>query len=75
MVPDLSNLPTIITLIWIGIAVCASRAAMLSGLDLALFSISQLRLEVEVGTDNKAAAPEREEPMDGDGFGVGWYVP
>lgn len=20
-------------------------------------------------------APEREEPMDGDGFGVGWYVP
>lgn len=35
------------TLIWIGIVVCISQSAMLSGLNLAFFSVSRLRLEVE----------------------------
>ena len=35
------NLPA-----WIGIALCISQSAMLSGLNLAIFSVSRLRLEV-----------------------------
>jgi len=34
-------------LIWIGIAFCISQSAMFSGLNLAFFSISKLRLEIE----------------------------
>lgn len=41
---------------WVGIFLCLSQSAMFSGLNLAYFSISRLRLEVEVGTGNKAAA-------------------
>ncbi|XZE19771.1 DUF21 domain-containing protein [Pirellulaceae bacterium SH449] len=33
------------TLIWLGIVVCLSQSAMFSGLNLALFSLSRLRLE------------------------------
>jgi metal transporter CNNM len=43
-------------MIWIGIAVCLSQSAMFSGLNLAFFSISRLRLEVENRQGNKAAA-------------------
>ena len=41
--------------IWIGIIFCVSQSAMFSGLNLAFFSLSRLRLEVEVADGNKAA--------------------
>ena len=36
-----------VALIWLGIALCAVQAALFSGLNLAVFSISRLRLEVQ----------------------------
>lgn len=42
--------------IWIGILFCISQSAMFSGLNLAFFSISKLRLEVEKRKGNAAAA-------------------
>jgi CBS domain containing-hemolysin-like protein len=42
-------------LTWLGILACISQAAMLSGLNLAVFSLSRLTLEVEVADGNKAA--------------------
>ena len=42
-------------LTWIGIAFCVSQSAMFSGLNLALFSISRLRLEVEAAAKNSDA--------------------
>ncbi|MFC1551991.1 DUF21 domain-containing protein [Candidatus Latescibacterota bacterium] len=44
---------TILT--WLGICFCISQSAMFSGLNLAVFSISKLRLEVEASTGNKNA--------------------
>lgn len=41
---------------WLGIALCVSQSAMFSGMNLALFSLSRLRLEVEVAAGNNAAA-------------------
>lgn len=38
--------------IWIGIALCISQSAMFSGLNLAFFSVTRLRLEVEASTGN-----------------------
>lgn len=46
---------TITLFIWIGIALCLSQSAMLSGLNLAFFSISKLRLELEAGKNNRDA--------------------
>lgn len=43
------------TLVWLGIAFCISQSAMFSGLNLALLSISRLRLEVEASANNPAA--------------------
>jgi hypothetical protein len=43
-------------LIWIGIALCISQSAMFSGLNLAFFSISKLRLEIEVAKNNRYAS-------------------
>jgi metal transporter CNNM len=43
------------TLLWIGIAFCLSQSAMFSGLNLAFFSLSRLRLEVEVSQGNRSA--------------------
>jgi len=43
-------------LTWIGIALCISQSAMFSGLNLAIFSVSRLRLEVEAGGNRDAAA-------------------
>jgi len=40
---------------WLGILACISQAGMFSGLNLALFSISRLRLEVEASSGNPAA--------------------
>jgi metal transporter CNNM len=42
-------------LIWVGIALCAAQAALFSGLNLAVFSISRLRLEIEAADGNRNA--------------------
>ena len=42
-------------LIWIGIALCITQSAIFSGLNLAIFSVSKLRLEVEVAGGNRDA--------------------
>jgi len=44
-----------VPLIWLGIVFCISQSAIFSGLNLALFSISRLRLEVEVAAGNRVA--------------------
>ena len=44
-----------VVLTWIGIAICVGHSAIFSGLNLAMFSLSRLRLEVEVSTGNKTA--------------------
>ncbi|WP_342807536.1 CNNM domain-containing protein [Alteromonas sp. M12] len=43
-------------LIWFGIIFCLVQSAIFSGLNLAYFSISRLRLEIEVANGNTAAA-------------------
>jgi len=43
------------SLIWIAIFVCLAHSAMFSGLNLAFFSLSRLRLEAEAGAGNEAA--------------------
>jgi metal transporter CNNM len=52
-VPMETSLVTIFT--WFGIVFCLSQSAMFSGMNLALFSISRLRLEVEAATGDKDA--------------------
>lgn len=42
--------------IWIGIAFCVSQSAMFSGLNLAFFSISKMRLNIEISHGDRAAA-------------------
>ena len=44
------------SLVWVGIFVCLCHSAMFSGLNLAFFSLSRLRLEAETGAGNQAAA-------------------
>jgi metal transporter CNNM len=41
---------------WIGIAACVGQAAIFSGLNLAVFSISRLRLEAAAGAGDPLAA-------------------
>ncbi|MFC1853194.1 DUF21 domain-containing protein [candidate division CSSED10-310 bacterium] len=41
--------------IWLGILFCISQSAIFSGLNLAFFSVSRLRLQVEVSMGNRAA--------------------
>ncbi len=41
--------------VWLGIAFCISQSAMFSGLNLAIFSVSKLRLEVEAAGGNRDA--------------------
>ena len=43
-------------LTWIGIVFCISQSAIFSGLNLAMFSLSRLRLEIEVAAGNQNAA-------------------
>jgi metal transporter CNNM len=43
-------------LTWLGIAACLSQSAMFSGLNLALFGVSWLQLEVQADTGNRDAA-------------------
>jgi hypothetical protein len=42
-------------LTWIGIVLCVSQSAMFSGLNLAYFSVSRLRLEIEAATGDRDA--------------------
>ncbi len=42
-------------IIWLGIILCLSQSAMLSGLNLAFFSVSKLKLELEAEKGNKNA--------------------
>jgi len=42
-------------LTWIGIGLCISQSAMFSGLNLAVFSLSRLQLEVDAGSGGTAA--------------------
>lgn len=42
--------------IWAGILLCISQSATFSGLNLAMFGVSRLRLEVEASAGNEAAA-------------------
>ena len=42
-------------LIWIGIATCITQSAFFSGLNLAIFSISKLRLKVQASVGNRDA--------------------
>jgi metal transporter CNNM len=43
-------------LVWVGILLCLTQSAMFSGLNLAFFSLSRLRLEAEASTGNATAA-------------------
>ncbi len=45
----------VMLLTWIGILICISQSAIFSGMNLALFSISRLRLEVEAELGNRDA--------------------
>lgn len=47
----MNDIPT-----WLGIAFCVSQSAMFSGLNLAFFSISKMRLHIEISHGNEAAA-------------------
>jgi len=50
------NSSSLMTLaVWIGICLCISQSAMFSGLNLAFFSLTRLRLEVEVSAGNRSA--------------------
>jgi metal transporter CNNM len=42
--------------VWIGIALCISQSVIFSGLNLAIFSVSKLRLEVEAAGGNSDAS-------------------
>jgi len=44
-----------ILLTWFGIAFCISQSAILSGLNLAFFTISKLELQIEIAKNNKHA--------------------
>lgn len=41
--------------IWLGILFCVSQSAMFSGLNLAFFSVSKMRLKIEISHGNSAA--------------------
>jgi len=47
-------------IIWLCIAVAVAHAAMFAGLNLAVFSLSRLRLEIEASAGNTSAATVRE---------------
>src|ERR1700688_1426309 len=49
------SLPLANVFVWIGIAFCITQSAIFSGLNLAIFSISKLRLEVEAAGGNRDA--------------------
>jgi metal transporter CNNM len=50
----MSHIPSV--WIWLGIIACVTLSALFSGLNLAIFSLSQLRLQIEADGGNKDAA-------------------
>jgi metal transporter CNNM len=50
----MSSIPSV--WIWLGIALCVAQSAAFSGLNLAVFSLSQLRLQLEADAGNADAA-------------------
>ncbi|SRR6266566_137518 len=53
---NMNHLPLLSNVfVWSGIAFCISQSAIFSGLNLAIFSISKLRLEVEAAGGNRHA--------------------
>ena len=50
----MSSIPSI--WIWLGIIVCVVQSALFAGLNLAVFSLSQLRLQLEADGGNADAA-------------------
>ena len=57
--PNLADLPK--GWVWAGIVLCILQSAMFSGLNLAAFSLSQLRLQIEADGGNADAARVRSE--------------
>jgi CBS domain containing-hemolysin-like protein len=47
-------------LTWLGIALCIAQSGMFAGLNLAVFSLSRLRLEIEANAGNEDAVEVRE---------------
>ncbi len=43
-------------MIWLGIALCISQSALFSGLNIALFSVSRMRLEAAAKNGQRDAA-------------------
>ena len=54
---DVNHLPLLSNglYVWLGIAFCITQSAIFAGLNLAIFSISKLRLEVEAAGGNRDA--------------------
>src|SRR5215472_13988294 len=50
---SMSHIPSI--WIWLGIVACVAVSALFAGLNLAIFSLSQVRLQIEVDGGNKDA--------------------
>jgi metal transporter CNNM len=50
----MSSIPSV--WIWLGIVLCVAQSAAFSGLNLAVFSLSQLRLQLEADAGNADAA-------------------
>ena len=61
----MSNVPSI--WIWLGIIACVVQSALFSGLNLAVFSLSQLRLQLEADDGNADAARVLELRKDSNG--------
>src|SRR5215831_14563163 len=51
---SMSHIPSL--WIWLGIVACITLSALFAGLNLAIFSLSQLRLQIEADGGNKDAA-------------------
>ena len=50
--------------VWLGIALCISQSAIFSGLNLAMFGVSRLRLDVEVDGEHRGEASGEALPPD-----------
>jgi CBS domain containing-hemolysin-like protein len=57
--------PLLFTLTWIGIALCIVQSGIFAGLNLAVFSVSRLRLEVEAAAGRQDAVEVLELRRDG----------
>jgi hypothetical protein len=61
VVGDMGLTPTTENVLtWLGIALCIAQSGMFAGLNLAVFSLSRLRLEIEANAGNEDAVAVRE---------------